>query len=213
MDGAGGSSGGYETLAAPGEAELRVERSRFVALAAPVADEAEARLRLAEAARRHHDARHVCFGWRGGPGAGGRELRSDAGEPAGTAGEPILAAVRHAGLVDVVVVVARWFGGVKLGTGGLGRAYGAAAAAALAAAPRRTVIPGAEHRLRFAYAHEKTVAHLLERCAGRVLDRAYGQRVDWRVWLPDSARAAFAAGLAEATAGAVVLDGGPGGEG
>ncbi|MHB8080419.1 MAG: YigZ family protein, partial [Candidatus Krumholzibacteriia bacterium] len=157
-----GTGGGYATLAGQGEAELRVERSRFVALAAPAADEAGARLLVAGQTRRHHDARHVCFGWRGGPGAGGRELRSDAGEPAGTAGEPILAALRHADLAEAVVVVARWFGGVKLGTGGLGRAYGAAAAAALAAAPRRVVIPGAEGRLRFAYALEKTVAHLLE---------------------------------------------------
>lgn len=203
---------GYETLAGQGEAEIRVERSRFVALAAPVVDEAGARLLLAEQARRHHDARHVCFAWRGGPGSGGRELRSDAGEPAGTAGEPILAALRHAGLAEAVVVVARWFGGVKLGTGGLSRAYGAAAAAALAAAPRRLVIPGTEHRLRFAYALEKTIAHLLERHDGRVVRREYGPQVDWRVWLPNATRAAFATGLAEATAGTVALDSETGGE-
>lgn len=202
----------YETLTGQGEAELRVERSRFVALAAPVADEAGARRLVAELARRHHDARHVCFGWRGGPGSGGRELRSDAGEPAGTAGEPILAALRHAGLADAVVVVARWFGGVKLGPGGLSRAYGAAATAALAAAPRRLVVPGAEHRLRFAYAHEKTIAHLLERHDGRVVRREYGPQVDWRVWLPNATRNAFATALAEATAGDVGLGGGAGGE-
>jgi putative IMPACT (imprinted ancient) family translation regulator len=188
-----------------------------VALAAPVADEAAARQLLAEQARRHHDARHVCFAWRGGPGSGGpgadgRELRSDAGEPAGTAGEPILAALRHAGLAEAIVVVARWFGGVKLGPGGLSRAYGAAATAALAAAPRRLVVPGAEHRLRFAYALEKTIAHLLERHDGRVVRREYGPQVDWRVWLPNATRAAFATGLAEATAGAVALDNATGGE-
>jgi len=202
----------YETLAGQGEAELRVERSRFVALAAPVADEASARLLLAELSRRHHDARHVCFAWRGGPGSGGRELRSDAGEPAGTAGEPILAALRHAGLAEAIVVVARWFGGVKLGPGGLSRAYGAAAAAALAAAPRRLVIPGAEHRLRFAYALEKTIAHLLERHDGRVVRREYGPQVDWRVWLPNAMRDAFDTVLAEVTAGTVALDNATDGE-
>jgi len=206
------ANAGYETLAGQGEAEIRVERSRFVALAAPVADEAGARLLLAELSRRHHDAHHVCFAWRGGPGADGRELRSDAGEPAGTAGEPILAVLRHAGLAAAIVVVARWFGGVKLGTGGLSRAYGAAATAALAAAPRRLVVPGAEHRLRFAYAHEKTIAHLLERHDGRVVRREYGPQVNWRVWLPNATRAAFATGLAEATAGAVALDSATGGE-
>jgi uncharacterized YigZ family protein len=196
----------YETLAGPAEAEIRVERSRFVALAAPAVEEADARLLVAELARRHHDARHVCFAWRGGPGSGGRELRNDAGEPAGTAGEPLLAALRHAGLVDAVVVVARWFGGVKLGTGGLSRAYAAAAAAALAAAPRRLVVPGAEHRLRFGYAHEKTITRLLERHGGRVVRSEYGPQVDLQVWLPKAARAAFATGLAEATAGTVALD-------
>ncbi len=203
---------GYETLAGQGEAEIRVERSRFLALAAPVADEAGARLLVAELARRHHDARHICFAWRGGPGSGGRELRSDAGEPAGTAGEPILAALRHAGLAEAIVVVARWFGGVKLGTGGLSRAYGAAAAAALAAAPRRLVVPGAEHRLRFAYALEKTIAHLLEQHDGRVVWREYGPQVDWQVWLPNATRNAFATVLAEATAGTVALECATGGE-
>jgi uncharacterized YigZ family protein len=196
----------YGTLAGPAEAEIRVERSRFVALAAPAVDEAAARLLVAELARRHHDARHVCFAWRGGPGSGGRELRNDAGEPAGTAGEPLLAALRHAGLVDAIVVVARWFGGVKLGTGGLSRAYAAAAAAAIAAAPRRLVVPGAEHRLRFGYAHEKSITRLLERHGGRVVRSEYGPQVDWQVWLPKAARAAFASGLAEATAGTVALD-------
>jgi len=205
--------GGYATLAGRGEAELRVERSRFVALAAPTAAEADARLLVAETLRLHHDARHVCFGWRGGPDGGWRELRSDAGEPAGTAGEPILAALRHAEIAAATVVVARWFGGVKLGTGGLGRAYGAAAAAALAAAPRRVVIPGAEHRLRFAYAHERTVAHLLERHDGRLVRRDYGPQVAWQVWLPEATRAAFAGELAEATAGAVALDSTTDGEG
>lgn len=194
--------------------EIEIKRSRFITWIGRADDGGEARDLIAMAKSEYPDARHHCSAYiHEVPGANRVERSSDDGEPSGTAGRPMLDVLVGSGLTDVAAVVIRYFGGVKLGTGGLGRAYGAAAAAALAAAPRRTVIPGAEHRLRFAYAHEKTVAHLLERCAGRVLDRAYGQRVDWRVWLPDSARAAFAAGLAEATAGAVVLDGGPGGEG
>lgn len=198
--------GSYLVLDAPGSAELRVERSRFLAEAAPAADEETARAVLARAQRKHHDARHVCWAWRLGAGAARRELRHDAGEPAGTAGEPILGALRHADLTDAVVTVARWFGGVKLGPAGLGRAYGAAAAAALAAAPRRTVVPGAGYRLRFAYPQENIIAHLLERHAGQVLAREYGLRVDWRIWLPEATRTAFVAALTEATAGDVSLD-------
>jgi len=83
--------------------------------------------------REHHDATHVVFAWRiGWPPA---ERSSDAGEPAGTAGPPILAALRGAGLSDVAAVVVRYFGGTKLGRGGLARAYGDVVHEALVALP------------------------------------------------------------------------------
>ncbi len=193
--------GSYFVLDGPGQAELRVERSRFLALAAPAGDEAAARRHLAEAARRHHDARHIACAWRLGHGRTLRELRSDAAEPAGTAGEPILAALRRAGVTDAAVAVARWFGGVKLGPAGLARAYAAAAAAALAAAAQRRVIPGDEHELLLAYEHQRAVAHLLAAHGGRTLSEVYGEQVRWRVWLPAASRDAFAERLREVTAG------------
>ena len=145
------------SLAGEGRAELRVQRSRFLAWTAAAADETAARAFIAEAGRVHHDARHVCWAWRLGRSASPAEARGDGGEPAGTAGEPILAALRKADLVDCVGVVLRWFGGIKLGTGGLARAYGEAAALALEAAPRREILLGRRFGLRFPYPLQKSL--------------------------------------------------------
>ncbi|MBU1675613.1 YigZ family protein, partial [bacterium] len=107
------------TLAAIGRGELKVQRSLFVAEAHPLADRVEVRGIVADMRRRYHDCRHVCHAWRRGHGNDQTEGRSDGGEPSGTAGAPILGAIESAGVTDAAVVVARYFGGVKLGTGGL----------------------------------------------------------------------------------------------
>ncbi len=195
----------YLTLASGGASELRVQRSRFLGLSAPAGDEAAARAWLADVARRYHDARHVCHGWRLGAPPATCEGRNDDGEPSGTAGEPILAAIRGAGLCDCVVAVVRYFGGVKLGTGGLARAYGQAADEALAAAPRRTVLQGRRFRLVFPYARQKTVGHVLAGHGGRVEAEDYAADVTWQVWLPHSTWRACGAQLHEITHGAVDL--------
>jgi uncharacterized YigZ family protein len=116
-------------------AELRVRGSRFLAVASPAGTEADALSEIDARRRTHHDATHIAFAWRlRSPDGSVRTRASDAGEPAGTAGRPILAAIEALELMDTLVVVVRWFGGTKLGTGGLARAYGDAAAAALVAA-------------------------------------------------------------------------------
>lgn len=200
-----GTPDSYLTLADVAEAELKVQRSRFLAHAGPATTETEARAVVQTFAQRFHDARHVCYGWRLAPPPELCEARSDAGEPAGTAGEPILVAMRQVGLTDTIVVVMRWFGGVKLGTGGLARAYGQAAAAALAAAPRRTVLLGRMFQLTFPYAQQKTLTHLLAAHGGQVRHEDYGTQVTWRVWLPHSRWSDCAAAMTEATRGRVTL--------
>jgi uncharacterized YigZ family protein len=111
----------YRTLAAPAEARLKIERSEFLGLAMPIATEEAFFETLRQIEKRYFDATHHCWAFRlfDPP----RMRSSDAGEPAGTAGKPILSAIEGADLFDVGVVVVRWFGGVKLGTGGLSRAY------------------------------------------------------------------------------------------
>ena len=195
----------YLTLAGEGQAEAKVQRSRFIAAAGPADSEEAAKAFIENMARRYHDSRHVCHGWRLGFHPSPVENRSDAGEPSGTAGEPILAAIRKLDLTDVVVVVVRYFGGVKLGTGGLQRAYGGAAELALSAAPVREVLLGREFTLEFPYSFQKTLRHLLESHRGQILAEEYGESVQWKIWLPHSAWQALEAELTEASAGTVRL--------
>lgn len=122
------------TLATRHAHALEARRSRFIAHAAPAATPEQAQAFLREVAVR--DATHNCWAWR----IGGDYRSSDDGEPAGTAGRPILAAIDGQGLDRVMVVVTRWYGGTKLGAGGLVRAYGGAAAECLRLAPRIPIV-------------------------------------------------------------------------
>ena len=123
----------YRTVKQPGEAELVIKRSRFIGRCFPVADEQEA-LRLLEQVRRQHwDATHNCYAYSVGV-SGACARYSDDGEPSGTAGLPMMEALRRSGVTDALVVVTRYFGGILLGAGGLVRAYSAAAAAAVRSA-------------------------------------------------------------------------------
>ncbi len=122
------------TIAAPVTVEIdRIRGSRFIADAAPCGDEAAATAHLDAVRGRLRDATHHCFAWRLGLDRDAHRV-SDDGEPAGTAGRPILRRIDGARLTNVAIVVTRYFGGTRLGTGGLVRAYGAAAAAAIARA-------------------------------------------------------------------------------
>jgi uncharacterized YigZ family protein len=196
----------YLTLGRETRAEIKVQRSRFIALAAPAETEEAARGIIESMARQYHDSRHVCHGWRLGHAPATVESRSDAGEPSGTAGEPILVALRKLDLVNVVAVVVRYFGGVKLGTGGLQRAYGAAAEAALDGAPIREVLLGRTFTATFPYSFQKTIGHLLEGSRGKVTAEQYSDQVLWEIWLPHSTWEGFSAALTEASAGTVSLE-------
>lgn len=110
----------YRTLAAPTEFRHKIERSEFLGHAFPVTTEEAFFAELERIQKRDFDATHHCWAFRLFTD---RSRSSDAGEPSGTAGKPILAAIEGAALRDVGVIVVRWYGGVKLGTGGLSRAY------------------------------------------------------------------------------------------
>lgn len=116
-----------KTLVAPATAELIIKKSRFLACVEPVSDRAKALVRVAELKRLHPAATHVCWALM----AGGQSAAVDDGEPSGTAGRPMLEVLRHQDLEGVLATVVRYFGGVKLGSGGLVRAYTDAVAQAL----------------------------------------------------------------------------------
>ena len=165
----------YLAPAAVACAELREKGSRFLALLEPVVDEAAARARLQAIAAEHRDATHCCWAWR--LGAPARERCSDAGEPRGTAGPPLLRALQAAELADALLVVVRWFGGTKLGKGGLVRAYGAAARAAVAAAPTVRRLRRTRVALELPYAHLGAVQRLLRPPEVELLAESFGEHV------------------------------------
>jgi uncharacterized YigZ family protein len=193
----------FLTLAAPAEAQFREKASTFLAYAAPAASEAEARAVLAERETLHWDATHNCSAW---VVRGGVRRANDDGEPSGSAGAPILAAIEGAGLTDCIVIVTRWYGGTKLGVGGLVRAYGDAAAQALAAAPRRVGVEAVRLEVRYPYAHTAAVMRAVERAGAEQVEHGYAESGDAGIVLvaiPDDAVQGFADALREATAGAV----------
>ena len=123
----------YKTIAAPAEGIYTEKRSKFIAFALPVRTVDEVKAYLDTYQKKYYDARHVCYAYM--LGSDRKEFRAnDNGEPSGTAGKPILGQINSNELTDVLVVVVRYFGGIKLGTSGLIVAYKAAAAEALAAA-------------------------------------------------------------------------------
>lgn len=158
------------------EAEAR--RSRFRAHAAPVRSPEEA-LAFVDA-NREPSAHHNCWAYR----VGADYRSSDDGEPAGTSGRPILAAIDGQGLDRVVVVVARWFGGTKLGAGGLARAYGGTAAECLRRAPRRPIIASTRLVIACSFADGAAVHAALAQAGGVKLDETFdatGTRLHIRV--------------------------------
>lgn len=120
----------YKTITAPCEGVFTEKRSKFIAMAFPVTTLEEIKEHLAECQKRYFDARHVCYAYMLGHERTNFRA-NDNGEPSGTAGRPILGAINSRELTDILVVVVRYFGGIKLGTGGLIVAYKAAAAEAL----------------------------------------------------------------------------------
>ena len=123
----------YLTIAKPSEAIFREKMSRFLAFAVPVSSAAEAKEQITRYTNEYHDARHVCWAYMIGSQRS-EFLSSDNGEPSGTAGKPILGQINSFGLTNIVVIVVRYFGGIKLGTSGLIAAYREAARLALDAA-------------------------------------------------------------------------------
>ncbi len=151
----------YRSIAARSEGLFKDNGSRFIALAYPVETEEEVRDILTGLRKEYHDARHHCFAYRLGY-LGDRFRASDDGEPSGSAGRPILGQIDSLGLSDVLVVVVRYFGGIKLGIPGLIRAYKTSTADALAQADIVEKVAGKTFRLTFGYLSMNAVMKVLK---------------------------------------------------
>lgn len=177
----------YLTLRAPVVASVEEKRSVFECWLRPVPDEAAARAVIEQARSTHWDARHHCSAFVLGPDCAVRRSNDD-GEPAGTAGAPMLEALVHAGLTDVVAVVTRWFGGTLLGTGGLARAYGDAVRAAAAQAEEsgqlRTMVLARESQVRVGHDLAGRLDNDLRSRGIAVVDTDYAQQVTFTLRVP-----------------------------
>lgn len=192
------------TIAVAREVEIdRIKGSRFVATLVPCPDEAAARTVIDDVRQRHADASHHCWAFRL---ADGRALADDDGEPRDSAGAPILRHLGGSDLVDVVCVVTRWFGGTKLGRGGLVRAYGDAAATAIDAS--EVVVHVATTTVTMTHAYDATgpVDGALAAAEAVITDEVYGADVTRTVLVRVAAADALVASLRDVTAGRVTFD-------
>ena len=162
----------YKTISARAEGLYTEKRSKFIAIALPVRTVEEVKARLEELQKQYYDARHVCYAYMLGPGR--KDFRAnDNGEPSGTAGKPILGQINSNGLTDVLVVVVRYFGGIKLGTSGLIVAYRTAAAEALAAATVEERTVDGELTVLFEYPFMNDVMRIVKEEAPDIVSQGY----------------------------------------
>ena len=162
----------YKTIEEQGEGIYTEKRSKFLAFAIPVTSVDEVKEQVDAYQKKYYDARHVCYAYRLGE-HGDQERANDNGEPSGTAGKPILGQIHSKELTNVLVIVVRYFGGVKLGTSGLIVAYRLAAAEALEAVPHIEKTINSEITLCFSYPLLNDVLRIVKEEAPRVVEQVF----------------------------------------
>jgi uncharacterized YigZ family protein len=190
---------GFSIPAVATEVEYEIKKSRFIARAAFAASRSQALHLLEQARQDYPDARHHCWAYLiGDPNTPKTMAMSDAGEPNGTAGKPILNVLQHKNIGNVMLVVIRYFGGIKLGAGGLVRAYSHSAQLAMNELTTSQFNTSSECRVRLSFSQEQAFRHWLKHHCGKVIAVDYQQYVDVEVTLSDdqlSAMKIFLAGI------------------
>jgi uncharacterized YigZ family protein len=188
--------------------EETIRRSRFITTVARAATREAARAFIAGIGNEFPDATHNCWAFvAGAPGESGQVGMSDDGEPHGTAGRPMLTALLHGGVGEIVAVVTRYYGGVKLGKGGLGRAYAGGVVAALETLPTEVLVPTVEVTVALRHADVTGARRIFQRLGVTVLDEAWGQGITYRLRAPVSAMAELESELGGLTGGRAELHG------
>ena len=194
----------YKTVYRGGEGEITEKKSRFIANVVPVSSEEEAEEFIESMKKKYWDARHNCYAYIIGE-RGEIKRFSDDGEPGGTAGKPILEVLSGEGVTNAAIVVTRYFGGTLLGTGGLVRAYGAAAKAGLSASAVINKIPGMRLSITTDYTGLGKLQYLLGQRGITVLDTVYTDKVEMKALVSLKEGAAVKAEITEGTNGQAVL--------
>ncbi len=187
------------------EAERVIEKSRFLSYSARTAGEEEARAFLDEVRAMHPAATHVCYGYIA-DALGNLQRFSDAGEPQGTAGLPILGVLKAQKLCESTVAVVRYFGGIKLGAGGLTRAYAGAAADVLERAEKRSFEDCRTLRAIVGYAEIGPLLKYLETSEAEIGAREFGTEAAVTLKVREARREAFCADLVSALAGRIRIE-------
>ena len=193
----------YLTAAGPGAAEYEDKKSRFLAHVDTVSTETQAKEFLARVKKEYPDATHHVYAYLLREG---NVMRwSDDGEPGGTSGQPTLSVLQGAGLTDVMCVTARYFGGTLLGSGGLVRAYSAAARLALADAGTARMTPWRKGAFACSYARYERLRRLLEDRGARVEETSFGADVEILFSAPEAQFEAVGDMLRDFTAGEIAV--------
>jgi uncharacterized YigZ family protein len=171
----------YFTIAACAQAEIKIERSRFIGTALPVSSKAAAEEEYHLLQKKYYDATHNCFAYVIGKDLDMTFRFSDDGEPSGTAGKQIYETIQTRKLTDILVVVTRFYGGIKLGTGGLGRAYREAANAALDQAKVIERFLMQTCKLIFAHEQVSAVMKVMSDFTLKPIETSYGEQVELTV--------------------------------
>lgn len=168
----------YQTLKNPVTARLEIKKSEFIAHAYPVSSREQAMFHVEQLREQYPDARHWCWAYIiGDPDNTTSAGFDDDGEPNGTAGRPILGVLQHKSIGNVIIVVVRYFGGIKLGAGGLTRAYAGSAQAAVDQMTLSPYIPMAKVQIVATFATEAQCRYVIEDLGGQIEDVAYSQQV------------------------------------
>jgi uncharacterized YigZ family protein len=207
--------GRYPVPAGTNRSEQIIDRSRFIATVGRAGTVDDARAFIDAVRTEFPDATHNCWAYVVGPPGDTRTIgMSDAGEPSGTAGRPMLDVLLGSGMGDVVAVVTRYYGGVKLGRGGLVRAYGGAVKLALDDLPRTERVPSTELVVEFGYPAVSPLKSILTGLEGVILEEAYGATVTLTIRVPNEHVERLMEALAGLTDGAARVElRGPSGEG
>jgi uncharacterized YigZ family protein len=201
------STGRYRIPAQLQRNEEEIKRSRFVTTLGPAPTVVAARAFVGDVSQEFADASHNCWAYVvGPPGSTSQIGMSDAGEPHGTAGRPMLNVLLHSGIGDIVVVVTRYFGGTLLGTGGLVKAYSGGVQLALQSLPTLERVPKAEVTVVIEYGAVTLFQRLLPEVEGTLLDQAFAADATFRVQLPVDRLAPFQDRLVELTNGLALID-------
>ena len=198
-------SDSYLTVKKFHQTEIKIKGSRFIGYVRPVHNRAEAETFITEISTQHYDATHNCYAYRVGLGSQSIFRYNDDGEPSGTAGKPILQAIEGRNLTNTVIVVTRYFGGTKLGTGGLARAYGECAQQTLQGAGHVQKFLVTRLEIDFEYHVQNAVMKVVNEMDGTIISSDYTDRARILLAIRQSKADECSARLVQATADKITI--------